>query len=102
MWQIMSKCIPYISRPQQVCFDLSLYVRSLKLLLRYSVSVVMVVALRAPADLPVVPAGRGAGASCSSGCRVLDSDAGAADTPPDDPVLQPAQHATEQQKKQTT
>ncbi len=56
--------------------------------------------LRAPADLPVVPAGGGAGASCSSGCRVLDSDAGAADTPPDDPVLQPAQHATEKQTDQ--
>lgn len=47
--------------------------------------------LRAPADLPAVPAGRVAGASCSPGSRVLDRAPEAADTPPHDPVLQPAQ-----------
>lgn len=57
---------------------------------RCGVSVVTVVVLRAPADLPVVPAGKGAGASCSPGCRVLDGAPEAADRPPDDPVLQPA------------
>ena len=46
--------------------------------------------LRAAADLPEVPAGRVAGASCSPGCRVLDSVQEAADTPLHDPVLQPA------------
>lgn len=49
------------------------------------------VVLRAAADLPEVPAGRVAEASCSPGCRVLDSAQEAADTPLHDPVLQPAQ-----------
>lgn len=53
-------------------------------------SVVIEVVLRAAADLPEVPAGRVAGASCSPGCRVLDSVQEVADTPLHDPVLQPA------------
>lgn len=45
----------------------------------------------APAGLLVaVPAGRAAGASCLPGCRAPDTPAGAADTPPDGHVLQPA------------
>lgn len=52
-------------------------------------SVVIEAVLRAAADLPEVPAGRVAGASCSPGCRVLDSVQEAADTPLHDPVLQP-------------
>ncbi len=47
--------------------------------------------LRAPADLPAVPAGGVAGASCSPGCRAQDSAPEAADTPLHDLVLQPAQ-----------
>lgn len=54
-------------------------------------SVVTELVSGAPADLPAaVPAGRAAGASCSPGCREPGGAAGAADTPPDDPVLQPA------------
>lgn len=53
--------------------------------------VVTEVVLRAAADLPAVPAGRVAGASCSPGCRVLGSAQEAADTLLYDPVLQPAQ-----------
>lgn len=46
--------------------------------------------LTAPADLAVVPAGREAGASCSPGCRALDSAPEAAHIPLRDPALQPA------------
>ena len=53
-------------------------------------SLIMEVVLRAPAGLPAVPAGRGAGASCSPDCREWDSAQEAADTSLHDPVLQPA------------
>lgn len=56
--------------------------------------------LRAPADLPAVPAGRVAGASCSPGCRVQDCAPEAADTPLHDPVLQPAQAFNRAKKTQ--
>lgn len=59
--------------------------------LRFSASAINRGVLRAPAGLPAVPAGRVAGASCSSGCGVLGSAQQGADRPLRGPLLQPAQ-----------
>lgn len=59
--------------------------------LRFSASAINRGGLRAPAGLPAVPAGRVAGASCSSGCGVLGSAQQGADRPLCGPLLQPAQ-----------